>query len=343
MEQNLRNQIFIGDALEHLRTFPSNYFHVVVCSPPYFRLRDYGHPGQIGLEDAPGEYLNRLVEVFREIRRVLHPEGTAWVNLGDSYNSGSKKENGPNQISSSITQSKKGSMNQSSFNLATRVAGLKKKDLIGIPWRVAFALQEDGWYLRQDIIWNKPNPMPSPVKDRCTTAHEYIFLLTKESSYYFDADAISEPAVSLIPGHKSFRSNALEIANQGRTVFHSKRGTSARVYRARRNKRSVWTVTTAPSKTSHTATFPRELISSCIKAGTSRIGVCKICGSQYKEKSVSSCEHPYDPVPPRVCDPFFGSGTTGIVALDLGCEFTGIEIVPKFADEAEKRIGPRLF
>ncbi|MBM9578947.1 site-specific DNA-methyltransferase [Leptospira sp. 201903070] len=334
MEENLRNKIFVGDALERLRTLPSDYFHTVISSPPYFRLRDYGHPGQIGLEDAPKEYIKRIVEVFREVRRVLHPEGTAWVNLGDSYNTGERKEK---ETKREVSNSK------SLLQTATRVCGLKKKDLIGIPWRVAFALQEDGWILRQDIIWSKPNPMPSAVKDRCTTSHEYIFLLTKSPKYYYDTDAISEPAVSLIPGHPSFRPHLLENENQRRTVSESKRGKTFQVIKERRNKRSVWTVPTAPSKTSHTATFPRELISNCIKAGTSKIGACRVCGKQYRQKMISECDHPFDPVPPRVFDPFFGSGTTGVVSLDLGCEYTGIEIVSKFAEEAERRIGLRLF
>lgn len=309
-------------------------FPYLISSPPYFRLRDYGHPGQIGLEDAPKEYVERIVEVFREVRRVLHPEGTAWINLGDSYNTGERKDK---EIKREVSK------NKSLLQTATRVCGLKKKDLIGIPWKVAFAIQEDGWILRQDIIWSKPNPMPSAVKDRCTTSHEYIFLLTKSPKYYYDSDAIPEPAVSLLPGHPSFRPSFLESSNQTRTVSQSKRGKTFQVVKERRNKRSVWTVSTAPSKTSHTATFPRELISLCIKAGTSKIGACRICGTQYRKKMVSECDHPFDPVPPRVFDPFFGSGTTGVVSLDLGCEYTGIEIVPKFAEEAERRIGLRLF
>ncbi|MCG6195635.1 site-specific DNA-methyltransferase [Leptospira sp. FAT2] len=311
------NQILIGCAFEKLQELPDKHFHTVVCSPPYFNLRDYSNVKQIGHEKTYQEYIRKLVLTFKEVHRVLRDDGTLWIVIGDTYNNQSKKD---------------------------KLTGeLKRKDLIGIPWRLAFALQEDGWYLRQDIIWNKPNPTPQSVRDRCTTSHEYIFLLSKNPIYYFDAEAISEPTLSLIPGHKSFRPRAVEIFNNGRTEFYGKRGKTARTIKERKNKRSVWTVTTKPSKTSHTATFPKDLIEDCIKAGTSKYGVCSECGSSFLSKDQSSCEHKKGPVPARVLDPFFGSGTTGEVALKLGREYTGIELNETYAKEATERLSEKLF
>lgn len=310
------NQILTGCAYEKLQELPNKYFHTVVTSPPYFQLRDYNHSKQIGTESSYKEYIRKLVLVFREVQRVLRDDGTLWIVIGDTYNNQAMKERLPGE--------------------------LKRKDLIGIPWRLAFALQEDGWYLRQDIIWNKPNTTPQSVKDRCTTAHEYIFLLSKSQKYFYDAEAISEPTLSLIPGHKSFRPRAVEIFQNGRTVFHGKRGQTARTIRERKNKRSVWTVTTKPSKTSHSATFPKDLIEDCIKAGTSKFGVCSECGEPYRKENQNSCEHSLSSVPARVLDPFFGSGTTGEVALELGREYTGIELNETHAIEAEERLSQKL-
>ena len=236
-------QILTGDCRETLLTLSSESVHTCVTSPPYFGLRDYGHDGQIGLEQTPDAYVAQLVQVFREVRRVLRKDGTLWLNLGDSY---AAQRGGTHMPAETLAGGKGGKtangerVNRDRFDgiNPTRNAsaiGLKHKDLIGIPWRVAFALQSDGWYLRQDIIWHKPNPMPESVRDRCTKAHEYIFLLAKSERYHFDNNAIAESSV-------------MEDA-----------GT--------RNKRSVWMVNTKPYSGAHFATFPPELIRPCIRAG----------------------------------------------------------------------------
>lgn len=222
--------ILVGDARSRLRELPDGYAQTCVTSPPYFGLRDYGVDGQIGLEHTPEAFVSELVGVFREVRRVLRDDGTLWLNLGDSYagyhgNKKSSYEEAPSNKNGYFENQRKTLVNHK---------GIKNKDLIGIPWRVAFALQQDGWYLRQDIVWHKPNPTPESIQDRCTKAHEYIFLLSKSARYYFDADAIKEPTV-----------------DDKRT----------------RNKRSVWTVTTKPFKGAHFATFPPDLIEPCVLAG----------------------------------------------------------------------------
>lgn len=236
--------IYQGDCLEGLKNIPSASIDTCVTSPPYFGLRDYGHKGQIGLEPTPEEFISSMVAVFREVHRVLKEDGTLWLNLGDSYATGTRAER---------QQSKNpgvGSNRPEAQNGVRRIGtpeGLKTKDLIGIPWRAAFALQADGWYLRQDIVWHKPNAMPESVTDRCTKSHEYIFLFSKSSSYYFDADAIKEPVVS----------------KKG----NSKNETGLR------NPRSVWTVATRPYKGAHFATFPPDLILPCILAGAPEGGM----------------------------------------------------------------------
>lgn len=232
--------IYQGDCLEGLKNIPSASIHTCVTSPPYFGLRDYGHAGQIGLEATPEEFISSMVQVFREVRRVLRDDGTLWLNLGDSY----ARTGGTDRKISST--GKVGNTLKTLEMLPNRKqkapSGLKDKDLVGIPWKVAFALQADGWYLRQDIIWHKPNHMPESVKDRCTKAHEYIFLLTKSPNYYFDADVIKEPVVG-------------------------KNETGLR------NPRSVWTVATRPYKGAHFATFPPDLIRPCILAGAPEGGM----------------------------------------------------------------------
>lgn len=225
-------EIYSGDCREVLRTFPEESVNCCVTSPPYWGLRDYGAENQIGLEDDPKKFINELVSVFREVRRVLRNDGVLWLNLGDSYA-------GHNSRASNNGRAGFGSPREGVF--ARTGEGLKTKDLVGIPWEVALALRNDGWYLRQDIIWHKPNPLPESVKDRCTKAHEYIFLLSKSPSYYFDYEAIREPAV-------------------GSTEDGLK------------NKRSVWTVPVRPYKGSHFATFPTELIRPCILAGSPKGG-----------------------------------------------------------------------
>ena len=241
------SQLIIGDCRKVLASLPDESVDCCVTSPPYFGLRDYGNDGQIGLEQTPDAYVHELVGVFQQVRRVLRNDGTLWLNLGDSYagywgDAKAQKENRPS--SADVNGWTNGfSMNKRpKFHDAFGGTGVKPKDLIGIPWRVAFALQADGWYLRQDIIWHKPNPMPESVTDRCTKAHEYIFLLSKSDRYYFDNEAIKEPSVNEDVG-------------------------------GMRNKRSVWTVTTKSCREAHFATYPTDLIVPCILAGSKPDGV----------------------------------------------------------------------
>ncbi len=294
--------------------------HTVVTSPPYFGLRDYGVDGQLGLEPTPDEFVAALVEVFRDIRRVLRDDGTVWLNLGDSY-AGS----GPSGASyqSKTTKRRAEMQTDGAFRISKTLGqrgltykdkkpippeGLKNKDLIGIHWRVAFALQADGWYLRQDIIWHKPNPMPESVRDRCTKAHEYIFLLTKQPKYYFDSEAIKEDGV-IKAGTKGAKGSAERAATAG----VNSRPPEYKVYDGKRNKRSVWTVTTKPFKGAHFATFPPDLIEPCVLAGA--------------------------PVGGTVFDPFGGAGTTALVAMKHGRRAIMSELNPEYVAMAHKRLG----
>ncbi len=233
--------IYPGDCLESLQRMRCESVHCCVTSPPYWGMRDYGVDGQIGLEATPEEYVAKMVDVFREVRRVLRGDGTLWLNLGDTYNSNPHGSRDPNRWP-------KQQRNDHTPDNKPRCHALKAKDLCGIPWRVALALQADGWYLRQDIIWHKPNPMPESVRDRCTKAHEYIFLLSKEPKYHYDHEAIKEPA----------------------TYAGQSRGGSKKY--ATRNKRSVWTVSPRPLKGAHFAVFPPALIEPCILAGCPKGG-----------------------------------------------------------------------
>ena len=228
--ENLLNKCHFGDCIETMRGMPAGIVQTCVTSPPYFGLRDYGHDGQIGLEATPDEFIGKLVEVFREVKRVLRDDGTLWLNIGDSYNAhpGQRKD-------TDKAGNKQQSVRGATAAPSRSVEGIKAKDLIGIPWMLAFALRADGWYLRQDIIWNKPNVMPESVLDRCTRSHEYIFLLSKNNKYYFDNNAIKEETVDSL---------------------------------SKRNKRSVWTIPTKPYKGAHFATFPTALIEPCILAGS---------------------------------------------------------------------------
>ena len=301
------NKTHIGDCRKLLADFAAAGIRAQTCvtSPPYFGLRDYGHPDQIGLEPTPDEYVAKLVEVFREVRRVLRDDGTLWLNLGDSY----ARTGGTDRKVSATA--KVGSTRNTLIQMSDRTSrattyGLKDKDLIGIPWRVAFALQADGWYLRQDVIWHKPNPMPESVRDRFTKAHEYIFLLSKSPRYYFDHEAIKEPSVYADCGRPSKRKGEFKAKGEplpGQLPF--------RAITETRNRRSVWTVPTRPYKGAHFATFPRALIEPCILAGS----------------------RPGD----VVLDPFMGSGTTAQVATDLGRQFIGCEINPKYVELHELR------
>lgn len=287
---DLRRDIIVGDCLELLANISNESIDCCVTSPPYFGLRDYGVNGQVGLETSPEDYISHLVVIFREVRRVLKSTGTLWLVLGDSYAGSAQKH-------------KTGS-------------GLAPKQLFGIPWRVALALQADGWYLRQDIIWHKPNPMPESVTDRCTKSHEYIFLLSKSGKYFFDGAAIREPC---------------SVDMQRRAAAGHTRGSGGRVDKSRcdantlrgehakkidvsdgKNKRSVWSVNIQGFKDAHFATFPTALITPCILAGCPLHGV--------------------------VLDPFFGAGTTGLVACQLQRGFVGIELNPDYALMARARI-----
>ena len=276
-------ELLCGDCLEVLKTLPAASVQTCVTSPPYFGLRSYiadGHedkPLEIGLEETPELFVAKLVEVFREAKRVLHPTGTIWVNLGDSYN-------GSGTMGS--MDSKQGTNVGSHAKPATRVSGLKPKDLIGIPWMVAFALRADGWWLRSDIIWAKKNCMPESVTDRPTKAHEYIFLLSKSASYYYDSEAIAEQSAENT-GWARERANGVNtwkyndtperIAQTGQRIEGSTLGAIGK-----RNKRSVWTVATQPYDGAHFATFPTALIEPCILAGTSAKGCCAQCGAPWE-------------------------------------------------------------
>lgn len=308
------NIIEFGDCRTTMRRWAALGFKAQMCvtSPPYFGLRDYGHSGQLGLEPTPDEYVANMVDVFRCVRDLLADDGTLWLNLGDSYASGGRKSRDPGQ--SKIHPAYGGE----AFADGLRPAdppGIKPKDLLGIPWRVAFALQADGWYLRQDIIWSKPNPMPESVTDRCTKAHEYIFMLSKSARYYYDSEAVKEPAVG-----GTSRGNGQRLAEQAisRTggiisggTAKSTLGTSAD---ETRNRRSVWNVATRPYKGAHFATFPPKLIEPCILAGAPAGGI--------------------------VLDPFMGSGTTAQVALEHGRQYMGCELNPEYAALQQERLGP---
>lgn len=301
-------RLIVGDCVEAMRSLPDQSVNCCVTSPPYFGLRDYGVDGQIGLEETPEQYVARLVEVFREVKRVLSDDGTLWLNLGDSY--AQKKGHGHWE-----TRGGKGDESGQKVagrwrNMGAEDIGLKPKDLIGMPWRVAFALQADGWYLRQDIIWNKPNAMPESVRDRCTKSHEYLFLLSKSARYYFDGEAIKEPAkrVGDIPGGKG---HYIQHSAGG----HNKDGLAAceqKPVAELRNRRSVWNVATKPYKGAHFATFPQDLIEPCILAGCPDGGV--------------------------VLDPFGGSGTTAGVAIANGRKAVLCELNPEYAKLVPNRI-----
>lgn len=346
------NIIHPESCLQGLKKLPDNCIDCCVTSPPYFGLRDYGTQEQIGLEETPELFVQQLVNVFSEVKRVLKPEGTLWLNLGDSY-SGSGKGIGDTTGDKWKQGTNKGTREGKFVKVNT---GLKAKDLIGIPWMVAFALRSNGWYLRQDIIWNKPNPMPESVTDRCTKAHEYIFLLSKSSKYYYDAKSIKTKVTDAtvqrmlqqiedqkgserVPGKTNGTMKAVGPGRNARKGVDVKGGNQGSgvgipamavhgngldghsgyfdkegnlIGGVMANKKSVWTVTTKPFKDAHFATFPEDLIVDCIKAGCPENGI--------------------------VLDPFMGAGTTALVARKLNRNYIGYELNPDYIKIAEKRI-----
>ncbi len=290
------DKIEFGDCREIMRKWAESGIKAQTCvtSPPYYGLRDYGHDGQIGLEETPTDYINAMVEVFRCVWDVLEDDGTVWLNIGDSYfpHGGSRGNKTP------AGDSLRGQNNEYQPAPKIKAEGLKGKDLIGIPWMLAFALRADGWYLRQDIIWHKPNPMPESVQDRCTKAHEYIFLFSKSQKYYFDNESIKEDAIhsNRTAGNK----NAQKGTNEEKMQIRGGLLKAQQKIYEKRNKRDVWTVPVKPYKGAHFAVFPKELIEPCIKAGS--------------------------PVDGIVLDPFMGSGTTAQVAQNLGRKYLGCEL-----------------
>ena len=337
MVQSIKNQIINGDALEVLKTLPSDYVHCIITSPPYWGLRDYGKEDQLGLESDPNDYVDKLTAIFSEAKRVLRPDGTLWLNIGDSYAGNMSR-------ASQGGRAGFGTKREGVFKRIPET--LKAKDLVGIPWRVAFALQSDGWYLRQDIIWHKPNPIPESVKDRCTKSHEHVFLLTKSPKYYFDHYAIREKD---------------EVGS--------------------RNKRDVWSIAGGNYGGAHFAAFPQNLIIPCIFAGSSEHGCCALCGNPYtrdvemteeykrvrgegwkgkddfKETGMrgvggmpevsemyrtvgwkKNCECDADVSPCIVMDIFMGSGTTAFVSKRLGRRYLGIELNEEYVEIANNRL-----
>ena len=290
MSTAVEHRIIPGDCIAGLRTLPDASVHCCVTSPPYWGLRDYGHDGQIGLESTPEAYVARMVEVFREVRRVLRDDGTCWINLGDSYASMKGAAHGSDRKDSKGGRGVgDGDGPRPLRPLDVRIPGLKQKDLVGIPWRVAFALQADGWWLRQDIIWHKPNPMPESVTDRCTKAHEYVFLFAKSERYFYDAEAVSEAAAYAGVVTNDFSSSALGlgIKPSGNAIP----GTAYTV-KPTRNRRSVWTITTKPYSGAHFAVMPPDLVEPCIKAGCPE-QCCPACGAGWErvvERTASSWE-----------------------------------------------------
>lgn len=364
-----RAQILKGDAGAVLATLPDESVHCVVTSPPYWGLRDYGIEGQIGLEKTPEEYVSKMVAVCREIRRVLRSDGTFWLNLGDSFGTGS---GGDRKI---------GVMDETRARARMQCPGLKPKDLCGIPWTLALALRDDGWWLRRDIIWAKPNPMPESCTDRCTSSHEYLFHLTKSAKYFYDQEAIKEPSATPSTFH-----GGGDVDDSRNDAGRRNEGEDT----GSRNKRSVWTIATQPYPEAHFATFPEKLVEPCILAGTSERGCCPECGApwarvvegkggNWEERKMAGAPMRYGlsgtkgtPInqmgdrkaitttigwrPPCECcnsytwllapcvvlDPFMGSGTTGVVALKLNRHFIGIELSPEYVKLAWKRLKPHL-
>jgi len=365
-------QIYQGNALEKLKQLESESVHCCVTSPPYWALRDYGVEDQIGQEETPEEYVDKLVHVFREVKRVLRDDGTLWLNIGDTY-CGTGNKGGYRD-----PKYKEGRTGQV-VALNNKIDGLKPKDLVGIPWMLAFALRADGWWLRSDIIWAKGNPMPESVTDRPTKAHEYIFLLSKSERYFYDAEAIKENSVdpqgSAARYKYTFSGRDGLIMPDGKPQQIATKG--IREFSSKRNKRTVWNITTKPFSEAHFATFPPEIPETCIKAGTSEKGCCPKCGSPWirvieKTGHINKREPAHVPnnCPTKtdntgwapttratdkwqpicscgieettsctVLDPFAGAGTTLWVAEQLGINSIGIEINPEYCEIIRRRMG----
>lgn len=311
-----KSQIITGDALSVLQQISDNCIDCCVTSPPYFGLRDYGVEGQIGLEKSLQEYIDKMVEIFREVRRTLRLDGTLWLNLGDSYAGSGKGRNADGKYNNKTASKESVGQKNGQISKTPIPDDCKRKDLVGVPWELAFALRRDGWYLRQDIIWYKPNCMPESVKDRCTRSHEYIFLLSKSDKYYFDSEAIKEPAVtSDITSPRG--SKGTKTPNSGRRKQDARyEGFNKRYFAESaplmKNKRDVWSVSTHGYKEAHFATFPEKLIEPCVLAGCRQGGI--------------------------VLDPFLGSGTTAAVAKKSGREYIGIELNPEYTEMARNRV-----
>jgi len=308
------NIIKFGDCREIMRKWKEEGIKVQTCvtSPPYYGLRDYGHDGQIGLEETPQAYIDAMVEVFRCVKDILADDGTLWINIGDSYSSHKDCKSTPQSFAKGTPKEEAHVMELGKSRVRDskmlKSQGLKNKDLIGIPWMLAFALRADGWYLRQDIIWHKPNPMPESVADRCTKAHEYIFLLSKSDKYFFDNESIKEPSVTNWEINQKTR-----IQRKEATGGAISGGTGEKISSGNtRNKRSVWTVNTKPYKGAHFATYPMDLIKPCVLAGS-------------KEGDI-------------VFDPFMGSGTTAQVALDNARKYLGCELNPEYKKLQDERL-----
>ena len=306
------DRILCGDALEMLRTLPDNSVHCCVTSPPYYALRDYGVDGQIGREDTPAQYVARLTDVFSEVRRVLRPSGTLWLNIADTY---AGKGNQGDSVDPKYPNGRTGQ----TVAINRRVEGCKAKDMIGIPWMLAFALRDSGWYLRSDIIWMKANPMPESCKDRPSRCYEHVFLLTKSRSYYYDAAAIAEPVAesTSMRMRRKFGKNKYSAGIPGQAHQHLNdyrpNGYAEEDIPLLRNKRDVWQINSVPYKGAHFAAYPPKLVETCLLAGCPQDGI--------------------------VLDPFLGSGTTAAVAKQMGRHYIGIELNPDYCELAKQRIG----
>ena len=310
--------IHTGDCLEILKTLPEDSVHCCVTSPPYYALRDYGMEAQIGRETTPMEYISRLTEVFTEVRRILRPDGTLWLNISDTYA-------GKGNQGDFVDPKNPNGRNGQAVALNNKVEGCKPKDMIGIPWMLAFALRDTGWYLRNDIIWMKDNPMPESVKDRCARCYEHIFLFSKSKKYFFDYKAISEPiapatAERLKRGMKGGNKYGKPVPGQPQPQSINRPREHGEIkdsdINPLRNKRDVWKINTVPFKGGHYAAYPPKLVETCLLAGCPEGGI--------------------------VLDPFMGSGTTGVVASQMGRHFIGIELNPAYTELAYKRIGGEI-